>query len=888
MNIYLENTSNFENNGLGFLTDVLSAYVTEELNGEYSLNLTYPLNGHLNEYLIQGNIIKCNVGNDNYQLFRIKKVEKNFKTISIYALHIFYDLIDNFIEDSAPTNLSCGAFCEWILSKTNFETNFNVQSDIASTASARYVRRNPVECIMGDIDNSIVNLFGAELERNNFLIKLLSRRGNNNGVKLIFGKNIKEISVSIDITSLYTRIFPLGFDGLKLPEKYVDSPLINNYPTAKITKYEFSDIKYDPEDETAYDNLEDAYAALRNSARELFDAGIDKPQISISIDWLELSKTQEYYNQYSALEKVNLGDTITANILGLDYETRVIKTKYNVLSDMIEQYEVGTPKASLTTSLNSFQKQVEDINPSSILEQAKESATKQITSAMGGYVYKTNNELFIMDTDNPATAQKVWRWNLNGLGYSSTGINGEYGIAMTQDGAIVADFITTGKINTNLIEGYDALLLKVNDIADLTKEISDKTFLEIQDAFEGETLSLSIFGQMSLLYPSDDLYPEDNLYPLDSYLIIEYGDNTQKKIKLPINWLNYFDINTYDEFILEENKAKIIRRVGENEDGSFYKLDNEVIEDCGELIISLKTGYNKLWLESFYDIELNYSCKYVAQNEYTDVFATKVEMDSAINVTKEEIELKVSKKVDGDKVVSAINLSSEEAKIKAPKIGLEGIVTANNNFKVLEDGSIEAVNATLTGDIYLPSGGKVIGGDGMRSLLKFDGNSRSMEFLGSSMFTPIYFSGANHLKDSIEIDFDIPDKFTVTSAFIKLEHIPTINKNDSTSLGTGYCRNLRLYKNSSQTSQSVIINWGYYESKNNSSFSEVSGAFGSSGFTGSSSAYSSTNSVDLKTYIQTGNNIFKIETSDSYNQDELYYRNGSIRATLYVYGYMSE
>lgn len=454
--------------------------------------------------------------------------------------------------------------------------------------------------------------------------------------------------------------------------------------------------------------------------------------------------------------------------------------------------------------------------------------------------------------------------------------------------SLVEDIGDRTSKNTSITQDLDSISERVSLQQDLTKEVSDKTYLEVQDAFAGDALNLSIFGQMSLLYPSDDLYPEDDLYPLDSYLIVEYSDNIQNKIRLPINWLNYFDKDTYDEFILEENKAKIIRRVGENEDGSFYKLENEIVEDYGELIIPLKTGYNKLWLESFYDLKLNYSCKYVAQNEYTDVFATKVEMDSAINVTKEEIELKVSKKVDEDKVVSAINLSSEEAKIKAPKIGLEGIVTANNNFKVLEDGSIEAVNATLTGDIYLPSGGKVIGGDGMRSLLKFDGSSRSYSFLGCSMFTPIYFSGVNNLKDSVEIDFDIPNKFTVTSAYIKLEHIPTINKNDSTSLGTGYCRNLRLYKNSSQTSQSVTINWGYYESKNNSNFSEVSGAFGSSGFTGSSSAYSSVNSIDLKSYIQTGNNVFKIETSDSYNQDELYNRNGSIRATLYVYGYMAE
>jgi phage minor structural protein len=248
MNIYLETETNFKTNGLGFLTDCLTANVVEELNGEYSLTLTYPINGHLNEYLEKGNIIKTNVGDNNYQLFRIKSIEKNFKTITIYAIHIFYDLTDNFIEDTAPQNLNCYNFTTWILDKTTFKHNFTVYSDITSLASARYVRRNPVECIMGDIDNSIINIFGAELERDNFNIRLLKQRGSDNHVKLLIGKNIKDITISVDVSSLYTKILPIGYDGLMLPEKYIDSPLINNYPTPKIVKYEFSDIKYDPDD----------------------------------------------------------------------------------------------------------------------------------------------------------------------------------------------------------------------------------------------------------------------------------------------------------------------------------------------------------------------------------------------------------------------------------------------------------------------------------------------------------------------------------------------------------------------------------------------------------------------------------------------------------------
>lgn len=461
MNIYLNTETNFNNNGLGFLKDCLSAKVTEVLNGDMYLEFSYPVNAAMSEYLVEENIVKCNVGNNNYQLFRIKKIEKNFRKINVYAWHIFYDLLNNFIEDTSPRDLSCSAFGEWILSKTNFASPFSFYTDISAIASARYVRRNPIECFMGDIENSMVNIFQAEIERDNFLIKLLSRRGNDNHVKLVFGKNINDIKITTDITAMYTRIMPVGFDGLKLPEVYVDSPLINNYPTPKIAKVEFQNIKYDPEDPDAFSDIEDAYQALRDAANALYSAGLDKPDINIKIDWLELSKTEQYKN-YQALETVHLGDTITAEIIGLVYQTRIIKTVYNPLNDRIENFEVGTFQKSINSTITANTKLVERIDVAGILDDATTRATQLITSAMGGFVVKTNNEIFIMDTNDTETAQKVWRWNLNGLGYSSTGISGPYGIAITQTGEINADFITTGKISANMIEGLNDLLIEVS------------------------------------------------------------------------------------------------------------------------------------------------------------------------------------------------------------------------------------------------------------------------------------------------------------------------------------------------------------------------------------------------------------------------------------------
>lgn len=486
VNIYLQNETDFDHNGLGFLTDILNAKVTDNLNGDYSLFFEYKINGSLSEYLQNENIVKCQVADGTQQLFVIKSVLETFDSIQINCKHIFYKLLDNFLEDVSPTNLNGQMFLQWILDRTNYSNEFIAQSDINDTKSARYIRRNPVDCILGDTDNAMVNLFGGELKRDNFKIIFNARIGNNNGVNLIIGKNITGINITVDTNSIHTRIMPQGFDGLLLPEKYVDSPLINVYSHPKVFKVEFDDIKYDPEDEEAYHDLDSAYNALRLAANGLFTNGIDKPIVNIKVDWIELSKTNEYKN-YSNLERVMLGDTITINLLGLNYITRVIKTIYNPLSNRIETFELGSPKANIGSTTNNIQRKLEKINPTSILKEAKDDATRMLISALGGNVYKTQSELFIMDTDNPETAVKVWRWNMNGLGYSSNGVDGPYEIAMTSDGKIVADFITTGKLNTNVIEGYDSLQILVKDLNNSLKQMG----------FDFNTENLTIFKEGS-------------------------------------------------------------------------------------------------------------------------------------------------------------------------------------------------------------------------------------------------------------------------------------------------------------------------------------------------------------------------------------------------------
>lgn len=468
--LYDANCKDFNNNGIGILKDSLKCEVSEALNGELVLDMEYPITSKYIEFIINENIIKCDAGLEEDQLFRIKHVKPNFDTITIYGEHISYDLADNFLEDVFPQNLNGAACLDWILSHTLDSHNFNSFSDIQTVSSARYVRKNPIEAIVGDLENSFVNLWGGELERNNYTIKMLNRRGNDKGYKIRYRKNLTGLDFTIDNSNIVTKIMPQGYNGLFLPEKYIDSPLINNYPHKKVKVIEFSDVKVkeNADEEEGFATAEEAYQELRRLCNLKYsEENIDKPTVNLKVDFVDLSQTTEYQD-YTFLESVSMGDTIRVELDYTQVEVRVIKTTYDALLHRYTKLELGEFKANYITDsqkdiTNTIRKETDTIE-TGVLLQAKQNATEQLTAALGGYVYKTQNELFIMDTDNPNTAKKVWRWNLNGLGYSKNGINGPYELAMTQDGRIVADFITAGQMDVARIKGLNTLAIVASQI----------------------------------------------------------------------------------------------------------------------------------------------------------------------------------------------------------------------------------------------------------------------------------------------------------------------------------------------------------------------------------------------------------------------------------------
>ncbi|MED2760255.1 phage tail spike protein [Bacillus thuringiensis] len=459
--LYKPNETDFTHNGIGVLDKhIYHATVTEELNGLFAFTFSYPLFAPHGIKIDGMSIIKVPTP-DGEQLFRVVTPKVSMGEVTAQCYHIFYDLTENLIEDIFAESTNGNGAMNRMSTGCQYKHPFTFYSDISTIASARMVRKNPVEALLDSSqDNSFVNRWGGELKRDNFDVKMLKNRGMDRGVVIRHKKDLLGYEGNVDWKSPVTRIMPQGFDGLFLPEKYVDSPNMNKYPHPKIRVVECKDIKAAVGEHANKEDavpLEEAYRRLRQAAKDMFTIQkIDQPKATYKVEFQELSQTEEY-KDYKHLQSVYMADTVTVihEENGVDIKAKVIAYKYDPIKKEYLDITIGNFKESFTDvsrKVDLVQEEVSNM-PSSILDAAKANATSLINSGFGGHVRFYPERVLIMDTKDEKSAKKVWQWNLNGLGYSSTGVNGPYGTAITSDGRIVADFITAGILSGNLVQG---------------------------------------------------------------------------------------------------------------------------------------------------------------------------------------------------------------------------------------------------------------------------------------------------------------------------------------------------------------------------------------------------------------------------------------------------
>nr|DAV23291.1 MAG TPA: tail protein [Caudoviricetes sp.] len=350
--IYSPDNTDFEKNGDMVLMPS-SCTINAELNGAWTIELEHPLDEDERwKWIEETAVIKVPSFLAEDQLFRLKSVEKSDAGISASGEPIFMDAMNDCFW---PGNLLCNGNPQSFLN-TMFANNikYSGSSNISKTASTNYLRKNAVECINGEDENSMVNLFQGEILFNNYEILFNDQVGGDYGVELLYGKNIQQdgFRETIDTSGLVTRIYPHAYNGFGITTgstNYVDSELINNYPIVYTKEYQYDDVKFyldaEEEEESGViicNNLSELSEALRQKASAEFETGIDRPSVNIEADMVLLRNTKQY-KDYAVLEDVGLGDTIHCkhNRLGIVTDARVISLEYDCILKKANSVELG-------------------------------------------------------------------------------------------------------------------------------------------------------------------------------------------------------------------------------------------------------------------------------------------------------------------------------------------------------------------------------------------------------------------------------------------------------------------------------------------------------------------------------------------------------------------
>lgn len=471
----------------------------------------------------------------------------------------------------------------------------------------RYTNYNST---MKEIKEDLVDDLGGYLRVRNVngtaYLDYISDYDNVSTQSIEFGENLLDFSRNTDVSDIATVFIPLG---AKLEESPI-AALEQRLTIESVNNGSDSLVNLDAVKKFGYITKTITWDEVTTPKMLLYKANKYIADYQWNSMTLEVNAVDMHWTD-ADIEQFKLGDKIKvhSSLHGLDRYFPLSKMSIQLNNLSRSKFTLGTVvntklTAKSQTISNTTSKAVETIPvPSAIVKQAVDQAAALITAATHGHVVTTANEQLIMDTNDVNTARKVWRWNLNGLGYSSTGYNGTYKTAITMDGQIVGERLVGGSVSAEKLD--------INYRNQVIKEIADAEESARSDA--------------------------EN-----------YTDGELKK----------------------------------------YYTKSEVET-------SIKTLEDSVLL----------SAKETAE-QYVDGKLKNYSTSAQINVKTDSIETEVRKKVGKSEIVSIINQSAEEIKIAANKISLEGIVTVNDRFKVLSDGSIECTNGKFTGTI---TGSKITG-----------------------------------------------------------------------------------------------------------------------------------------------------------------------------------
>ena len=442
--LYPVSETQFRNNGLGRLSDAVKCLVTEERNGQYELELQYPITGiHYTDIVEERIIAARHDDSDDIQPFRIYKITRPMNGIvTVNARHISYQLSKVVVMPFTAD--SCQGALAGLVRNSVGDCPFNIWTDKLVNADFSVEQPSSFRSLLGGVSGSILDVFGpGEYEWDRFTVKFHANRGSEQDVYIRYGKNMTDVKKTSDTSNLWTGILPFwaGTDEAEqavlvtLPEKAVYSDNADDFIYKMVIPVDFSsEFETKPTEEQLRSR---AQSYVKSNAPDGIPASID-------VSFVALWQTEEYMN-WAPLQKLKLCDSVTVyhKGLGIENKAKIVSVTYNVLLEKYEKMTIGEVRTNLSDSIRQISGEIKkDIPTNASISQAISLATNILSGNLGGNIVINTNErgqpveILSMDTADIRTARKILKLNKNGISVSSTGYNGTFSLVMDMNGRI--------------------------------------------------------------------------------------------------------------------------------------------------------------------------------------------------------------------------------------------------------------------------------------------------------------------------------------------------------------------------------------------------------------------------------------------------------------------
>ena len=439
----------FKNNGLGRLAEATKCLVTEERNGQYELEMEYPITGrHYQEIMEERIIAARHDDSDDVQPFRIYKITRPMNGIvTVMARHISYQLSKVAVMPFAAD--TCAEALSGMIANSVGDCPFTIWTDKLLEAHFHVDAPSSFRSLLGGVSGSILDIYGpGEYEWDKFTVKFHSHRGSDQNVYIRYGKNMTDVKKTTDTSNLWTGILPYwaGTDEAEqavlvtLPEQVIYSDYVDDYVYRMVVPVDFSSAFQEQPTEEQLRSRAQAY--VRANAADGIPASID-------VSFVALWQTEEYKN-WAPLQKLKLCDTVTVyhRGLGIENKAKIVSVTYDVILERYEKMTIGEVKTSLGDSIRQISEEIKkEVPTNASVSQAISLATNILSGSMGGnIVINTNSqgqpvEILAMDTADITTAGKILKIDKNGISVSSAGYSGAFSLLLDMDGMFDAAFL---------------------------------------------------------------------------------------------------------------------------------------------------------------------------------------------------------------------------------------------------------------------------------------------------------------------------------------------------------------------------------------------------------------------------------------------------------------